>query len=413
MDALDDLARRFRAENDVPAGILLAKTLRDVGRVDEAVALINDLSRRDLPPILKAHVGIVAQFLGLYELSVDLLTAAIPELEGEYDQLACGLDLAAGELALGRHHLGHPRYAQTRAPYWLDLSMRMTSPDGKNWWAADAGKLLFDQPVAGKRIVVVYESGYGDLFQFLRYADCLHIEGAASIVFCAPETVKDLVQSKAHVTFAPRIPSPFTWDYFCPIFSLYARYQTRADSPHWDEPYLKCDPGHALPVKVQAALETSDGRPRVGVIWRSATAARHEPYRSMTLSVLEPLLANPAVRWMSLQVDGLSVEERSLLDTHAVTHLGDDLRSFQDTAHVLARIDLLISIDSAAVHLAGALGHPVWALLSRWPDHRWYNDERFTPWYPSVRLYRQQRLGDWGNVIADVTQAIAGLQGPA
>jgi hypothetical protein len=243
----------------------------------------------------------------------------------------------------------------------------------------------------------------------IRYVDELRREGATRVYVIGPQAVAGLLATKAGVEVHTSWVPETDWDLFCNTFSLYARYQAHPFSPHWNDAYLFADSAFPPPQSAMMALQQRSERPKVGIVWRSSTTARHEPFRSMPLSVLAPVLDYDGVNWFSLQVDGSSEEELALMQRFSVEHIGGQLRSFGDTAHVLQRLDLLISIDSAPVHLAGALGRPVWALLCKAPDYRWYDDVRFTPWYSSARLFRQERLGDWSNVIRDLSREIRAL----
>jgi hypothetical protein len=410
-DPLDELRRGYFDGGSPEIGDRLLRMLRTEGRVDEAIEVLNRrLQTPDIPPEQLSQLAVYALMLGLNELSIELFNKSTPHLSSDISRYACILDLSGAEFLTGRYGAGHAHLATLRTAYWQDLLRRQILEMDDYWWSSMPDRLLCDQSVAGKRVLIVHEEGgAGDLFHFIRYADQLVLEGAASVRAWVPGSVADLIATKSNLTVISGRPSDDEWDYFCQPLSLFTRFQPSRDTPHWPHPYLFSDKSHSLPSAVQAVLAQPAVRPRIGVVWRSATAVRHEPFRSMALATLAPLLANRSVDWLSLQVDGLSDEERGLLDRFGVTHLGDHLGSFQDTAQVLERLDLLISIDSAPIHLAGALGRPVWVLLSQAPDFRWCDDQHTTPWYPSARLFRQQRLGDWSDVVAGVAAAIDSL----
>jgi hypothetical protein len=166
---------------------------------------------------------------------------------------------------------------------------------------------------------------------------------------------------------------------------------------------------YMLPDLIREKLRVQAGnRKRIGLNWRSGTTVRHEPFRSMELQTLLPLLENSSAEFFSLQVGALNEQEKMLMERHRIVDLGAHLRSFEDTAHVMEQLDLTISVDSAPAHLAGARNRPVWLMLAQASDYRWYDCQRFTPWYSSMRLYRQARLGDWQPVIADMAEALRG-----
>jgi tetratricopeptide (TPR) repeat protein len=396
----------FRRDDSIQAAYELISALRAAGRAEEAVALLAATAERAMPPIWSAQLGICAHVLGQNRISIVLLERALAVLTEDEARMACMVDLAAAKFATGLYHQAHPIYRQLHERRWLAAQWRHLSGGADDyWWAPFADRLLVDQPVEGRRIMLVHDQGgFGDLFQLVRYVDELRREGAAQIHLSAQTEVADLVATKTGVVVTNGLPPLTDWDLVCPLFSLFARYQAHPYVPSWPRPYLSAPPSASPPPSLPAS-----GRPKVGVIWRSASRARHEPYRSMPLSALAPVLDYGGVDWLSLQVDARAEDEAPLLARLGVVPLGDQLASFADTARLLERIDLLISIDSAPVHLAGALGRPVWALLCQAPDYRWCDDPRFTPWYPSARLFRQERLGDWSNVIAAVSDAVRRL----
>jgi pentatricopeptide repeat protein len=404
LTALDE---NFRRTNDFDAAFRLIVALRRSGRVEEAEAVLVRMAERDLPPECVGQLGVCAYELGLNDLSIGLFERSIPQLSTDNNRFVCNLDLAAALFASGRHHRAHPIYRMLRSSPWLSLNVSMIT-GREAWWAPLEDRLLCDQPVTGSRVMVEHEGGYGDLFQMIRYVDALKAEGAAQVIVVAPQAVHPIIATGTGASVSDRLAPEGEWDYFCPLFSLYARYQASPFNPIWVEPYLDVDTALAAAFDLPSAPGLRSWRPNVGIVWRSAQPARHEPFRSMALADFAPLISSDEVNWVSLQVDATE-DERRLLEHLGARHIGDRLRSFSDTAQVIKQLDLLISIDSAPVHLAGALGRPVWALLCKAPDYRWYDDRRFTPWYPSARLFRQERLGDWSEVLVELASELRTL----
>jgi hypothetical protein len=398
---LASLQDDFRREDSFVAAYRLIDALRRSMRVEDACDVLTAMTRRDLPPFWRAQFAINAYELGLNETSIALFESALPDLSSDTERMACFVDFAAVKFATGRYHEAHPIARKLRERYWLALQWIYIS-GGKDeyWWKPFGDRLLVDQPVEGRRVMVVHDQGgFGDLFQLIRYVDALRREGAARVCLSAPASVSDLMATKTGVEVFDQLLPDSEWDLLCPAFSLFARYQRSPYSPHWDEPYLSADPSRPSPLAGSAAPRRRPGRARIGVNWRSASAARHEPFRSMPLAALAPLLEHDGVDWVSLQVDGLDDDERDLLARLNVEQVGDRIGSFAETARAMQDLDLFIGVDSAPIHLAGALGRPAWAMLAKVADYRWCDDARFTPWYPSVRLFRQQRLGDWSDVV--------------
>jgi hypothetical protein len=146
---------------------------------------------------------------------------------------------------------------------------------------------------------------------------------------------------------------------------------------------------------------------RVGVGWAGNPIFSTDTSRSIGLPRLSPLLSVPGVQFISLQKDLRSGDEELLRQHPQVIHVGDRLENFGETAAVMSLLDLVISSDTAPVHLAGALGRPVWILLRHVPDWRWLLDRDDSPWYPSARLFRQPVAGDWESVVAKVIEELS------
>src|SRR5579864_2884863 len=156
------------------------------------------------------------------------------------------------------------------------------------------------------------------------------------------------------------------------------------------------------------ALIPSTGKARVGLVWAGNRGHHNNRNRSIALERLLPLLAVPGIDWIALQTETAG-PDRAVLDAHPdITHLGEALLDFGDTAAVMAALDFVVSVDTAAAHLAGAMAKLVWILLPFSPDWRWLIDRRDSPWYPTARLFRQPAPGDWASVIAEVARELPG-----
>jgi hypothetical protein len=151
-----------------------------------------------------------------------------------------------------------------------------------------------------------------------------------------------------------------------------------------------------------AAME----RPRIGFVWAGNPQHNNDHARSIGLHALLPLVRSARGRFISLQRD-LRVGDAEIIRAEpAITHIGDELASFGDTAAVISMLDLVITVDTAVAHLAGALGKPLWLLLASNPDWRWQLNRSDSPWYPTARLFRQLRADDWESVIAEVGRTL-------
>jgi ADP-heptose:LPS heptosyltransferase len=194
-----------------------------------------------------------------------------------------------------------------------------------------------------------------------------------------------------------------SFDLYSPLMSLPHALGTGPDTIPARVPYLSAPPEQAAAwaTKLPKGL-------RVGLAWSGSTKNRGDRNRSIPLAALAPLTALPGIKFISVQKD-VREEDRDALQANprlVSLPLGDD---FLDTAAVVANLDIVITVDTAVAHLAGAMGKPLWLLLPFSPDWRWLLDRDDSPWYPTARLFRQDRVGDWDPVIRRVTDALAAL----
>ena len=147
-------------------------------------------------------------------------------------------------------------------------------------------------------------------------------------------------------------------------------------------------------------------KPRIGLVWSGSTAHKNDHNRSIDLSVCLPLL-NYDAHWVSLQKEIREKDRTVLQQVVGLPFFGGDLEDFSDTAALASLMDLIITVDTSVAHLAAAMGRPVWILLPYNSDWRWLLDRDDSPWYPTVRLFRQERIGDWAGVIREVNQFLS------
>lgn len=258
------------------------------------------------------------------------------------------------------------------------------------------------QALAGRTILLRVEQGYGDTFQFLRYVEHVKQLGATIVM----RRFSDLVDAMPHVDIALRDHDPVPhFDYYANLGSLPRIFGTTLATIPASTPYLR------VPAERRAAwrerIATYDGL-NVGLAW--AGNALPDPRRSLALAELRPLLDVAGVRFFALQ-KGVPDAEVTAATAGRVQPLGSHLADFGDTAAAIEALDLVISIDTSVAHLAGALGKPVWTMLVRNADWRWLVDREDSPWYPTMRLFRQERRGEWGPVIERVVRALGDVAG--
>src|SRR5471030_2206526 len=268
------------------------------------------------------------------------------------------------------------------------------------------------ESLTGKAIAIGFEAGHGDMIQFCRYATRLKELGAARVAIVCHPGLKTLFGTLPGVDqvwgFDQPVPAD-GWDFWTLPMSLPKFFDTRVDHVYAPIPYLRADPQlvrHWPALLPQAGL-------RVGLAWKGNANFENDADRSLrSLQMLAPLGAVAGVQFVSLQKGAGEEEAAQPPDGMRMVDAAYALRDFADTAALIANLDLVISVDTAVAHLAGALGVPCWLLLPDYrTDWRWLTERADTPWYPQMRLFRQRAggSGDWHGVIADVAAALAVL----
>jgi Flp pilus assembly protein TadD len=287
--------------------------------------------------------------------------------------------------------------------------------EARHWYAVLAAHFAFPrwqgEALAGKSLLIGYEAGHGDMIQFFRYAALLKAQGAASIAIICHPSLKALFATLQGVdriiAFDEQIPSS-GWDYWTPLFSIPYYCNTRLDSIPAKIPYLQAEPSR---VAKWASLIPQTGF-RVGLVWKGNPKFENDADRSLpSLDVLAPLGAIAGVNFVSLQKGAGEDEAAHPPAALPLTNLGPRLQDFADTAAVVMNLDLVICVDTAVGHLAGALGKPCWVLLPAYKtDWRWLTDRSDSPWYPGVmRLFRQSTMGDWTAAVGEAATALKHL----
>ncbi len=260
-------------------------------------------------------------------------------------------------------------------------------------------------PLAGKIIQLYTEQGLGDSIMFMRYGPILAEQGASVIMGVLP-AAKVLASELSGVTaVAPGDPLP-PFDLQCPLMSLPHLLKTRIDTVPADVPYLR---PRADRLDAWRGRLPQDKKPKVGVVWAGGRDFKGDRNRSIDLQRFATLFDVAGCTFVSLQRDLRDGDAERLQQLPDVLHLGERLTDFADTAAVIAMLDLVISVDTSVAHLAGALGKTVWILLPAVADFRWMLDRSDSPWYPTARLFRQPKAGDWENALANVKAELSKL----
>ncbi len=261
-------------------------------------------------------------------------------------------------------------------------------------------------PLDGKTILIMSEQGMGDHIQFARYIPMVKKLGGR-VVFESRRSLMRLFEGYDGIDLlleeSGRNRSDMTPDVCIQLLCLPRIFDTAQDTITADVPYLKADPETVERWKPRVDNKLF----KVGLVWSGSPSHKNDRNRSCKLSDFEPLADIPGVAFYSLQKGELSDDRKKPPEGMRIEEIGKDLEDFMDTAAVIENLDLVISVDTAVVHLAGALGKQVWTLLPFIPDWRWMLDREDSPWYPTMRLFRQPGHGDWRSVMK---QAAAELE---
>jgi tetratricopeptide (TPR) repeat protein len=343
-----------------------ASTLREMGRIDEAVADYHRALSLN-PKHLEARAN-----LALTEL-----------LTGDWAKGFEGFELRF------RKWRNRVRQPDCRAPLWTG------------------------EALAGKAILLFAEQGFGDAIQFIRFVPRLLSDGARVTVQCDRRLHRLLATVGAGIEFVEAVTPDRPFDFQLALMSLARVLQVRPDTLRPQIPYLHTEPRRCEYWRTRLGEQGF----KVGLAWQGNPVGSVDNGRSVPLRQFLPLSRLQGVRIISLQKN-FGVEQ--LLELPAGTAIerpgfefdeGND--AFIDTAAIMSNLDLVVTSDTSIAHLAGALGRPVWIALKYVPDWRWLMRRTDSPWYPTARLFRQQRLDDWEGVVEDITTALRKVAGRA
>lgn len=453
LDAAWDAYRRARdlGGDAVETAIVAGDCLTRLGRFDGADALLRPaLAAHPDDPSLLNNTGILRHCQGRLDEARSLFERAIAAAPADHRPLVnLGTllkdigDDAGADLYLRRALVLAP--ADPAAHWQYALARLMAGDFATGWreyeWRWRTGKLTpgaalpalpswparlpagdpppTGSPLAGLRVLVECEQGHGDTLHFIRYVPRLRALGAVVGVAAQPALVRLLTLSLPGVPVSalPAGPPPGVWDCRVPLMSLPYRLAPwlGADFIPADVPYLFPDAGEAAAWRHRLAGPPADAMPggamKVGLVWAGdprrddPSSALIDKRRSVSPATLAPLAAIPGITWISLQK---GVKDWPLIDWPLIDWTGE-LGDFADTAALVAGLDLVITVDTAVAHLAGGLGRPVW-VLSRYDGcWRWQHRRDDSPWYPTLRLFRQTDWHDWSAAVAALARALAGI----
>ena len=415
-------------DNRADAWLNLGVALRAVGEPSSAMACFERaLALVPTSPVAHYNLGIVLQDLKRPELALPCFERAIalrPDHAGTHCNrgavlASLKLDAAALESferalalepdnAIARHNRGLARLRLGLFDgAWADCDFRWKRPGVGPYRHAAIAPWRGDKPLEGKRILLWSEQGYGDTLQFCRYAPMVAALGG-EVVLEAQHPLKSLLASLSGVAQlrAQGETLPHC-DYEIPLLSLPLAFDTTLDTVPAGVPYLHADAGKVR--SLDRLFAPADRRPRIGLACSGSRTHINDANRSVPLSRFAALFDRAQVFLLQKELSG---EDEATLRQYPVRDLRPELADFSDSAAVIAHLDLVVSVDTAVAHLAGALGKPVWLLLPFAPDWRWMLERDDSPWYPNTRLFRQRRPGAWNEPIEQVLDELHGHAWP-
>jgi tetratricopeptide (TPR) repeat protein len=366
--------------------------LAGLARPADAIAAY-DRAIKLRPDHLKTHInrGIALRALNRHDEAIASFERALALDKTNAD---AAHNAALSRLTLGDYRRGFAQYESRWGRSGMPARRRRL---GRPLW-------LGEYPLHRKTILLTAEQGLGDMIQFARYVPALAATGAKVMLEVPSELMAVLGRIAGVSGVVARGEALPDFDVHCPLGSLPLALGTEAAAIPAAIPYVTAD--EARIAKWRSRLPQGNA-PRVALAWSGRAAHPNDRNRSIALASLAPLFGLKGIDFLSVQREVRREDAQMLAGLSGLTHLGEELDDFDDTAAVLALADLLISVDTSVAHLAGAMGRPTWILLPFCPDWRWMLQREDGPWYPTARLYRQTAAGDWESVVARLRDELA------
>lgn len=402
----------------------LAEVRRAQGRDAEAIALYRRGTRLD-PDKAEIHANLGSLLMALHRPE-EALPSLNRALELNPSLMPLHSDAAIANCALGRFDgaLKHYRAAieaqpsNANARYLEALALLALGDFARGWrkhetrWYAELGqdrRRVFPQPywlgednLAGRTILLHQEQGFGDSVQYLRYVPMVAARGATVLLDVLPP-LKPLLADM------PGLAGVFARGEDLPAFHMHASlmsmpraFRTEVESIPADVPYLQAPAEYVA--RWGERLGEHRGARRIAFAWSGSAGGAWN--RNMDLAFLAPLMQRDDCEFHVGQIGVQEAEREMLAGWPQVTDHSGTIENFADVAAIISLMDIVVSVDTALAHLGGALGKTVWTLLPLGGDYRWMTQRADSPWYPTMRLFRQQRMNDWPGVIADVGRAL-------
>lgn len=407
------------APDDVETLNNLAAAELQLGRPDRAIEMLDrSLAIEPANAIALGNRSLALSHVGRYDEALE--TARTGERLAP-ESIAVLMPLAAALLGHNRHDESldvYRRIAARQPGNWeahfgIALSLLVAGRWGEAWseydWrighdpsaasAPNGAPRWSGEPIGGKTLLVHTEQGAGDAIQAFRYVPLLAARGVDVVLQVQP-ALRALFERMVgpRLVIAVGDPVPPT-DFSVPMLGLPGAFGTTVETIPSEPRYLS--PASERVRAMSAALPKTAGL-LVGLAWSGNPKHRADRSRSMALAALAPLFEVAGVQWVGLQAEATDADRAVIEATPNLVHLGPQPGGFDDLAAIVEQLDLVVTVDTAFAHLGGALGVPTWTMIAYAPDWRWLLGREDTPWYPSMRLFRQRSIGDWAPVVAKV-----------
>jgi tetratricopeptide (TPR) repeat protein len=387
--AIDLRSASVAAWTNLGVALLLQDRLVEAGEAfaqsDQLAGAVGDCEIDDL------SLGAVLQLQGQARNAIEYFERMLPR----HPNVAASGHYALALLTVGRFTEG-----------WAQYEFRWFDPQLRSQRASGGVPVWNGQEISGKTVLLRCEQGVGDVIQFIRYAPLVKLRGATVWLELRPG-IDELADEFPGVDriFAPGTAIP-PHDFFIDLLTLPKAFNTTPSTIPAEVPYLRVPADHSAHWRARLGDPTDL---RIGLVWAGDPNHVRDRHRSIPLAKFSSLIAVPGIRWFSLQKGQAAISLSEMESGSHLIDLNSELGSYADTAAVIEELDLIITVDTSVAHLAGALGRPVWVLLAEPADWRWMETREDSPWYPTMRLFRQRKPGDWTEVIGRVTKELTRL----
>ncbi len=406
----------------------LGETLQDEGRLDEAVTFYRRVLELN-PNCADAcnNIGIILNEKGQYDEAIKCYQKALqlnPNFESPYNNLAIVFKNKGNLDEAIKHYQKALQLNPTHAVIHYGLSMtfllngnfqeglkeyewRWKTKDFIQYCRNFPKPLWNGSEIKGLTILLQYEQGLGDTIQFIRYAPLIAQKGAKVIVDCQRELVSLIKNAEGIQRVIMQGEELPEFDVYCPLLSLPLIFNATLETIPSKVPYIMVE--SLLAQKWKDKIQYDNSCIKIGLVWAGKPEHKNDRNRSCPLDVFSPLSELRDVSFYSLQKGEAAKQAENPPRGMKLIDYTEEISDFSDTAALIENLDLVLSVDTSVVHLAGALGKPVWTLLPFAPDWRWMLNRDDSPWYPTIRLFRQPIPGDWNSVIEKVSEEIQKL----